>query len=402
MKYKITYREVLVAYYEARKHKRFTESQIIFELDLFKNLYELWEELRDGNYTLSLSNCFMVTRPKLREVFAADFRDRIVHHILINRLMSHFQELFIENSFSCMPSRGTLYGVRKLKEAMDRHPEGYVFKFDLKGFFMSIDKKLLCKKLLKYIDQVIGEVDKDEAEFLKYITRIIVLHCPEKNCIIKGNKILWKNLPAHKSLFTVKSGLGLAIGNLTSQLFAGFYLDCFDKFMYSIFGDDYGRYVDDFYIVSENKEKVLHLIPKMEKFLKNHLKLTLHKDKRYIQPVRHGCKFIGSVVKEGRIYVGNGTVSNMTNTGRKINKYLSPNKVENIAYVHKCLNSYLGFLSYCNAFDIMLKMIKKISNSWLQYFDIEELEVTKEEKRNGKCNKVALRFKDKYKILNKL
>ena len=90
MGYKITYREVLVAYYEARRYKRFTESQIIFELDLFKNLYELWEELRDGNYTISLSNCFMVTRPKLREVFAADFRDRIVHHILINHLLIHY------------------------------------------------------------------------------------------------------------------------------------------------------------------------------------------------------------------------------------------------------------------------------------------------------------------------
>ena len=403
MRFNITYKEVYLAYKEARRHKRFTESQIEFELNLHQNLYELWEELRNGTYDISSSVCFMVTRPKLREVFAANFRDRVVHHILIHYLMSNFESLFIKNSFSCMKGRGTLYGVRKLKEAMERHPKGYVFKFDLKGFFMSINKKLLCKMLLKYIDQTVAIVDKDRAEFLKYIAKLIVLNHPEINCIIKGNPNLWTKLPKHKSLFTIDPRLGLAIGNLTSQLFAGFYLDGFDKFMYKEFGDDYGRYVDDFFIVSDDKNKVLRLIPKMEKYLKNHLNLTLHKDKRYTQPVSHGCKFIGSEVIDNRIYVGNGTVSNMTNTVLKVNKYFNSNETDHITYVHKCLNSYLGFLSYCDAYDILKeKLLSKIDVSWYELFEIDETKITEKEKRNGKKNKVALRFKNQYKILNKL
>ena len=94
--------DVYLAYKEARKHKSKSRSLILFEENLLTNLYDLYRDLITGTYNIGKSICFIVTRPKLREVFAADFRDRIVHHILINRLTPLFDKLFIRNTFSCI------------------------------------------------------------------------------------------------------------------------------------------------------------------------------------------------------------------------------------------------------------------------------------------------------------
>lgn len=114
----ITRTMLLNAYYDARRHKRNTESQLLFEADLNRNLDKLYQELISGKYSISKSICFIVTRPKPREVFAANFRDRIVHHLIMQFLLPKFENLFIKNSFSCIKNRGTICGALKLKQAL--------------------------------------------------------------------------------------------------------------------------------------------------------------------------------------------------------------------------------------------------------------------------------------------
>jgi len=79
--------DVWEAYYDARKHKRYKESQVRFESNLYPNIRKLTIELQEGTYHIGTSICFIVKRPKPREVFAADFRDRIVHHLIIKELI---------------------------------------------------------------------------------------------------------------------------------------------------------------------------------------------------------------------------------------------------------------------------------------------------------------------------
>lgn len=356
------------AYFECRKHKRSTPNARHFEINFEEKLIELWYEVNTKKYEIGTSICFLVKRPKLREVFAADFRDRIIHHIIMMRLEPLFEEIFIDDTYNCRKERGTLFGINRLYEMVKESTENYtktvyIGKFDLQGFFMSIHKPTLWKLLREFINEKYHGKDK---EMVLYLVKKVILHHPEKNCKMKTPSHEWKKLPKNKSLFTCGINKGLAIGNLTSQCFANFYMHVFDDFMLSLF-KYYGRYVDDYFVIAETKEEILSAIPKMKHFLSYMLKLKLHPDKTYIQTYDKGVKFTGSVIKGKRRYIGNQTVSGMCN---KIDLY---NKNISKAYADKfvsTLNSYFGFMKHYETFGIKYKMINRINRDWFNFIDI--------------------------------
>jgi len=173
---------------------------------------------------------------------------------------------------------------------------------------MSIDLTILWKLLKTFI---IKEYKGDDIDTLLYLTEIVVFHRPQENCYRNGDITLWNDLPPHKSLFNLLELIGMAIGNLTSQQFANFYMSFFDEFMIWLcarYGCKYERFVDDFAVVG-NKDIILNVIrPLADKFLAKKLHVTLHHDKFYIQPVRHGVKYVGTVIMPGRKYISNRTL----------------------------------------------------------------------------------------------
>jgi hypothetical protein len=140
--------DLVQAYFDCRQTKRNSASALAFEQDLERNLHRLNDELQDGAYRPGRSICFVVTRPKPREVWAADFRDRIVHHLLYNRIAPRFYAGFIADSCACIPGRGTLYAAQRLESKVRSitqnwsRPAHYL-KLDLANFFVSIDKPIL-------------------------------------------------------------------------------------------------------------------------------------------------------------------------------------------------------------------------------------------------------------------
>ena len=106
--------ELFQAYYDARRNKRNTTSQLCFERDLEENMVKLYRELCSRKYVVGTSICFIINDSVQREVFAADFRDRVVHHFLYNRLSPFFEKKFIYDSYSCRKGKGTLFGVKRL------------------------------------------------------------------------------------------------------------------------------------------------------------------------------------------------------------------------------------------------------------------------------------------------
>lgn len=377
--------DFLKAYRQCRRHKRNTPSAQEFELDYESNLTKLWYEVNTKTYKIGKSNCFLVTRPKLREVFAADFRDRIIHHIIMMRLENLFEDVFIDSTYNCRKHKGTLYGVQDLaaqvKVASENYTKQcYIGKFDLKGFFMSIHKPTLWVLLRDFINEKYHKKDK---EILLYLVKKVVFHHPEYNCERKTPAWRWKDLPKNKSLFTCGKDRGLAIGNLTSQCFANFYMHFFDDFMKSKF-KYYGRYVDDFFIISDDKQKIVDAISGMAKFLKNKLKVKLHPDKIYIQPYRKGVKFTGSVVKGKKFYIGNQTVAGAYNKIRFYNSHIGENYTDKFIAT---LNSYFGFFKHYQTFHIKIKIVRLISPEWFKYITITGS--FKTEKRN-KINPKAI------------
>ena len=149
--------QMFQAYYNCRKNKRNTINALRFEKHFEKNLFELCREIKTGKYQPGRSIAFIVNHPVKREVFAADFRDRVVHHWLINRLNPYFEKAFISDSYACRVNKGTHFGIQRvdqfIKECSNKYTKDcYILKLDVRGFFMHINRNLLFDRLNMFID----------------------------------------------------------------------------------------------------------------------------------------------------------------------------------------------------------------------------------------------------------
>lgn len=364
----IPFVDFVTAYKACRRNKRKKLTAVQFEINWETEVYKLYEEVNVRTYEIGSSITFVTTRPKKREVFAASFRDRVVHHLLCMRLEPLFEEHFIENTYNCRKFKGTMYGVQDMHRQIHEISEGYtkdcwVAKFDLKGFFMSIHKPTLWLMLQEFIKE---RYKGDDIELVLWLTEKIVMHRPELNCVRKMPKNMWNGLSKNKSLFTNDDDCGLPIGNLTSQMFANFYLTEFDKRVKSSF-KGYGRYVDDFFIIDTDKRKIMKFIPEMRKMLAP-LHIELHDDKIYIQHYSKGCKFIGGVSKMNRLYVGKRTVENFESKMRELEKL--PITTETSAHFWGSVNSYLGFMIHHSSYAIRRRILEKWMKKWYSRFYI--------------------------------
>ena len=369
---RVEYEELYDAYLDCRKHKRSSRNCQAFEIDVTRNLYLLWKELNNGTYKIGRSIAFIVHHPKDREVFAADFRDRIVHHLIIRRIESLLDKEFIEDSYSCRKGKGTLYGIRRCEMHMMKCSEDctkscYILKGDLKSFFMTISKPLLFLRICKLLEEK-GNFDKENLCFMEHIIRLIVFNRPQDNCIFKQPISEWQCLPKDKSLLNNDEDHGLPIGNLTSQIFANLFLSDFDHFVTEELGFvHYGRYVDDFYIISEDKEKLLSALPKIQAYLQN-IGVTLHPKKIYLQKVHKGVQFLGQNIKPYGTLIAKRSIGNLYAKLYNFNRYIVWHDVEekiisreDIEYMISSVNSYFGYLRQAKSY----KLRKKIAHSEL-------------------------------------
>lgn len=367
--------------------------------DIPKLAYELWS----GTYEIGTSTCFLVKYPKWREVFAANFRDRIVHHWICMRLEPLFEERFVyqnNHSFNCRKGFGTNKAVLHIQNAMERisdnyHKQAWIFKGDLVGFFMSIDKNLLWYLLERFITRWRKRNEREGWSRLDYdifdrlnmrempemywdillrTTKKVVMHHPEKNCTLNSPISFWKNLQPNKSLFT--SPTGEPIGNLTTQLFANFLMSYFVQrvlYLTRRKNFDMAQFVDDFIMVCDDKRFLIDLIPQVEDFLYTKLKLTLHKDKRYMQPVYHGVLFVGSYIKPKRNYLSNRTVARMCGRCHKFGKILESGMFNNFTLYHieQVLNSYMGFCKGHRTYEMKKAYIEMLGSNFWKYFYVK-------------------------------
>jgi len=364
----ITLNELYNAYLECRQRKRNTKSCALFEMNEASNLYALYKDLNNKTYKIGKSIVFVILYPKIREVFAADFRDRIVHHLLINKYKNGFANYFIDNSFSCIKGKGTYKCQQKALEYSEYYKDGWVLSCDIKGFFMSIDRKLLAKMLEDFVLQYGNKKYKYTNELL-WLTNLIVLNEPENNCIKHGDLSLFDKVPSNRTLF-LSNGNGLAIGNLTSQQFANFYLTKFDKWVIENFNVGYVRYVDDFRLFAHDKQTLLKLINKIRKFLKDELHLELHPCKIELQPVKHGFQFVGVHIKKNRIYINNYTISNCKKIIKLYNNLQDYNFELSVNKYAQRINSYLGYMIHYYTYAIRYNIINLISNRNKKYIHI--------------------------------
>lgn len=395
--YCFSYGEVFEAYEDCIKNKRNTSNAREFEIDYIEKVTRLCDDINDGTYEIGKSIAFVVTFPVYREVFAADFRNRIVHHLVIKELMPYFEKYFIKESFSCMEGKGVLYGVKTMFEYIKECTENYtkdawILKMDIKSFFMSINKQLLADMIDDFIVEYYENDRKKEK--LRELCKQIVLHHPELNCEKRGDKSLWAKLDPNKSLFNVGYERGLPIGNLTSQILANFFLTKLDRFIKETLGFKYyGRYVDDFMIVSSDKEKLKSSVDKIIEFAQRELKLTIHPNKRYFQHYTKGVQFIGSVINPNRIYVLNRTKGSLYYKLRNLFNNPDEKRLDKLIMT---VNSYIGYMKHYNTYNIRKFFLNNsgLLDKWKDLIIIDE----KYEKINRKEKPKQVTAKDVFEI----
>ncbi len=381
--------DLFQAYYDARKNKRNTKSALVFEQNYEHNLFELYNEIKTRNYVISPSICFINYSPVQREIFAANFRDRVIHHLVYNYISPIFERVFINDSYSCRKGKGTSYGIKRINKFIKSCSNNYandcyILRLDIKGYFMAINRQLLFDKTIQILHKYKkrsfinekGEQFKWEDIFcyetIYYLLRQIIFNNPTDSFIRKGRINNWEGLPPSKSLFYSKSGCGLPIGNLTSQLFSNIYLNEFDHWITHKLGCKYyGRYVDDFVIVHNNKEYLKSLIPQIKEYLESECRVELHPKKIYFQHFSKGVKFLGAVIKPYRIYISNRTKGNFYKSISKQNKIINKGAQtdEHLLAFQSSLNSYLGIMKHYKSYKLRKKIaLHTIDANWWNYF----------------------------------
>ena len=339
--------KIYQAYLDCRERKKNTINALRFEMERERNLIELLRELKSRRYEISRHICFIIKEPSPREIFAADFRDRVVHHLLYNEIYWLFEMDFIENSFANRIGKGTHKGVGKLKEYLKEIGKGsYYLKLDIKSFFCSINKDILFKIVYKKVKEC-GMRDYWKEEIL-WLCKKIIYHDPAKNYIFKGNPENKKLIPKEKSLF-FSQGSGLPIGNLTSQFFANVYLDRLDQFIYSLGYKYYVRYVDDFVILGD--KSIISAIEKIKKFLKNNLDLKISDKKTKFQKINKGIDFLGYFIKPDHMLVRQKVVGRLKKKMILCTKSNNMNKKE-LKNILAKINSYYGHFSHASSFKL--------------------------------------------------
>lgn len=289
------FRDLVQAYYDCRRSKRNSASSLAFEANLERNLSQLHSDLIAGTYRPGRSICFVVTRPKPREVWAADFRDRIVHHLLYNRIGASIEATFIADSCACIPGRGTLYAAKRLESKIRSATQNWArpvhyLKLDLANFFVSIDKQILAGQLEARIRE----------PWWRALALQVLWHDPREDFEVRSPRHLFNRVPQHKRLTAQPARLGLPIGNLSSQFFANVYLDAMDQFVkHQLRCRHYVRYVDDFVLLHESPQQLNTWLADINAFLPT-LGARLNPSKTILQPVDRGVYFVGHVIKPWR------------------------------------------------------------------------------------------------------
>ena len=328
----VTYKQIISlenlmqAWKEFLNGKRLRKDVQEFERNLMEHIIALHKDLSTKIYKHSTYHPFKISDPKPRDIHKANVRDRLLHHALYRTLYPYFDSKFIHDSYSCRINKGTHRTINRfrsmiLKVSKNNTKTCWVLKCDIRKFFANINHTILKNIVSRTV------LDTD---ILWLLGQVI-------DSFETQNLSTWQ-------VDKFKTGKGLPLGNLTSQLLVNIYMNEFDQFMKrELKVKYYIRYADDFVILQNDKTELENLLPKISKFLSESLKLSLHPDKVFIKTIASGVDFLGWVhFPEHRVL--------RTTTKRRMLKNLQENPKK------ESRQSYLGMLKHGNSYKLSKKV----------------------------------------------
>lgn len=273
------------AYQQCRRGKREARNTQAYEARLLDRLAASRDALESFAWRPSRTLAFVTTQPKLREIHAADFSDRVVHHLLVSHLEPLFEPVFIHDSYANRKGKGTHAAVDRLQGFMRQATKSgkrpaFALQLDIANFFNSIDRRILFRLLQKRLAKAVRHgYERGLARALQAHCRALLTADPALNVRRRGRSALFERVPPHKRLGANGSGIGLPIGNLTSQFFANVYLNELDQFVkHTLKARYYVRYVDDFVLLHEDPAQLEQWRDGIIAFLDERLGLRLRGD----------------------------------------------------------------------------------------------------------------------------
>ncbi len=316
----ISLENLLEAWKEFLRGKKKKTDVQIFEMNLMQNIISLHQDLKTKIYKHSEYQAFNISDPKPRNIHKAKVRDRLLHHALYRKLYAFFDRVFIADSYSCRLNKGTHKAIERFRSFSNKVSKNntrtcWVLKCDIRKFFANIDHNILKQILAEYI------ADED---------------------------VLWLLARVIDSFHTKgKVGVGLPLGNLTSQLLVNIYMNKFDQFVkHKLKAKYYIRYADDFVILSPDRKQLESLLLLIEAELSEKLALNLHPNKVSIETLASGIDFLGWV---------NFTKHRVLRTSTK--KRMIKRLKESLTL--ETTNSYLGLLKHGNAHKLKRRLFCK-------------------------------------------
>ncbi len=247
---------LMMAYYQARRGKQHRYSVKEYGHNIFRNLLNLQEEILSGEITIGKYHYFKIYDPKERQICAAPFEERVLHHAIINVCRPYFERNLIYDTYATRNNKGVYAAIDRAKVAMKRYE--YVAKLDVRKYFDSISHSILKQKLRK--------IFKDE-RLLNIFDKIIDSYCVEVD-------------------------KGIPIGNLTSQYFANYYFSSIDHYMKEVLRVPvYVRYMDDILLFSEDFEAIKRYVNVIDDRLQQTLLLQFKPP--VIRRTCYGVSFLG-------------------------------------------------------------------------------------------------------------
>ncbi|MGI6094559.1 MAG: reverse transcriptase domain-containing protein [Lachnospiraceae bacterium] len=319
------YANVQKAYNKARKCKRYRKDVLLFTKDKEDNLETVRNDILGLSYEPSEYRYFKVYEPKERQIMALPFYDRVVQHTINNVLEPIFNQRFIFHSYACRKTKGMHAAYDTLQEWLYEwqkfHPDQplYAIKADIHHYFQSINHDVLKAEIRKVIK---------DAGALVLIDRII----------------------DHNG--QMPDGVGIPVGNLTSQLFANIYLNKLDQYIKHTLGaKHYMRYMDDFILLSPDKEQLRRWLADIERFLRDELKLELN-PKTTILAAKNGIDFVGYKHRATHRKVRPDSVKRIKKT---IKKYESGKITKE--QLQKSIASWTGHTGHADSYNLQKKVI---------------------------------------------
>lgn len=361
----ITYERMYFAYEDCMHRKNNSPSALQFSFALLpKEIVLIVDDINNRTYVHGRSSCFGITYPTAREIYAAQFRDRIVQHFFCQEIEPLLENVLIDTTCSCRKHKGTDYALRKLKEFVTEDTEFgklecYYLKLDMSGYFMSIRRRYVTQLIVDLIESKYRGPYKDE---LLYLAPIIYMNNPAKDRIMRMSLSVWEQIPERKRM-NPNGTNGLAIGNITAQDGSNLNLNHFDRYcVYDEGFAHYVRYVDDAIILHKSRTVLEEALPRIEAKLAESCQ-SLNRNKTKIDSAYHGIKFLGRVT-----YPYGHQRMSKESIGRVIksaNEFMIDQN-----YLSK-LNSQAGRMRHYAARGVMLDYIKALPRELddLVYFD---------------------------------